>query len=779
MTSVVNPSFDFKTLSTQDRQKILADYAISLKADEALKIQELLKRPPTLAECVLWSIQGSEHCSYKSTRKHLKTLPMDAPNVILGPREDAGVVAVAKDKQGHRYGIVISHESHNHPSQIVPYEGAATGVGGNVRDVCCMGAEVIGVADCLRFGELDDPRTHYIDEGVVAGIAGYGNPLGIPSLAGDVYYDAAYQDNCLVTVVTIGIVREDQLIHSFVPENGADYDLILVGKPTDNSGFGGASFSSLSLDEEAEATNKGAVQEPNAFLGRHLLKANYALFKYLREQGLINEVGFKDLGAGGIACASVEIADAGGFGAEVFLEKVHVALPSLAPQVILCAETQERYLWAVPPRLTPHILKHYNEIFALPKVSPGAEASLIGKVRQDGQYQVSYHGQLIVDAKATDVTSGILYDRPHAKAHKDLKEPDLPKIVLDTALLKVISSCNIASKEAIFECYDKQVQGRTLIERGQAPAGVLAPFNDDSYPEEIQNIGVALATSANPRYGKIDAYWTAYNAVVDAMRKVAAVGAAPQAITDCLCFGNPEKPEVMQEIIDAITGLRDACCAIPLQNHPGAPTPIISGNVSLYNESKHHAVPASPIVSCVGVLPQANCALTPEFKAAGSKIIMIGERLDECGGSAYYRIFNELGENIPHPQGNKVAAELYALHDLAQAKLIKSAQVISDGGIAVALALMSFGHEIGFKVKVPGELPLSKRLFSETGGFVLEVTSEHFTQVCECLNQYGVYFAEIGTTEIAKTLEFNAEVSLELIATKKAWQQGLRKLRNN
>jgi phosphoribosylformylglycinamidine (FGAM) synthase-like enzyme len=276
-------AFDFTELSHDKIRAVLQKYNLVLTVDEALTIQNtILKRPPTLAELVLWSIQGSEHCSYKSSRKHLKKLVTDGPNVILGAKEDAGIVEVARDKDGKRYGIVISHESHNHPSQIVPYEGAATGVGGNVRDVCCMGAEVIAVADGLRFGDINRQKTSWIQEGVVAGIAGYGNPIGVPNLAGDVYYDAGYNDNCLVTVVTLGVVRDDHVIHSYAPKNADNYVYILVGKPTDNSGFGGASFASTDLVEENQERNKGAVQEPNAFLKRHLIKANYALFNILR-----------------------------------------------------------------------------------------------------------------------------------------------------------------------------------------------------------------------------------------------------------------------------------------------------------------------------------------------------------------------------------------------------------------------------------------------------------------------------------------------------------------
>ncbi len=279
-------TIDFNSLTSDEILSTLAENGLALTSKEILKIQnDILKRPPSLAECVLWSIQGSEHSSYKSSRPHLKQFITDGPTVVLGAKEDAGVVAVATDKKGNRYCVVMSHESHNHPSQIVPYEGAATGIGGNVRDVCCMGAKVIAVADGLRFGDISSPKTKWIHEGVVAGIAGYGNPLGIPNLCGDLYYDEGYNDNCLVTVVTLGIVREDEVIHSTAPENADGYDLILVGKPTDNSGFGGASFASLELNEEEKESKKAAVQEPNAFLERHILKSTYALFNLLKERG--------------------------------------------------------------------------------------------------------------------------------------------------------------------------------------------------------------------------------------------------------------------------------------------------------------------------------------------------------------------------------------------------------------------------------------------------------------------------------------------------------------
>ncbi len=257
---------DFTDLSNEQIHALLQQYHLALTPFDALTIQnEILNRPPTVAECILWSIQGSEHCSYRSTRKYLKTMITDGPNIILGAKEDAGIVAVATDHSGVRYGIVMSHESHNHPSQIVPYEGAATGVGGNVRDVSCMGAEVIALADGLRFGDISRQKTQWIQEGVVSGIAGYGNPIGVPNIAGDVYYDSAYNNNCLVTVVTLGLVREDHVIHSYAPKFAENYVYILVGKATDNSGFGGASFASSDLDVAHTKNKKGLFKNPMHF----------------------------------------------------------------------------------------------------------------------------------------------------------------------------------------------------------------------------------------------------------------------------------------------------------------------------------------------------------------------------------------------------------------------------------------------------------------------------------------------------------------------------------
>lgn len=769
-----NVDFDFSGMTDSEIEQCFKKHQIVLTAEEARKIQtEILQRPPTMAECILWSIQGSEHCSYKSTRHLLKQLPTDSPNLILGPKEDAGVVAVAKDKSGARYGIAMSHESHNHPSQIVPYEGAATGVGGNVRDVACMGAEVIAVADSLRFGSVDQTKTQWLHEGVVSGIAGYGNPLGVPNIAGDVYYDEAYNENCLVTVVTIGTVKEDEVIHSHAPDNAEGYELILVGKPTDNSGFGGASFASVELEEGKP--NKGAVQEPNAFLGRHLIKAHYALFDYLKKENLIDKVGFKDLGAGGIACASVEIADGNNYGAKVHLEKAHTSMSDINPAVLLCSETQERYLWAVPQNLTPVILKHYNETFDLPGVSAGSMASVIGELTAGGQYQVFYNDTLLVDAKASDITQGIRYERPMSEPVLNLQEPSIPLTDdFNDILLQLLSHENIASREMITEKYDKQVQGRTVLEAGVCDSGVLQPFNDASYPEEVQQTGIALSVDHNPRYNKIDPYWGAINAVAESIRNVAAVGAVPQAITDCLCFGNPEKPEQMWQLSQSVQGIRDACKDFYLQEFPDACLPVVGGNVSLYNETKAGAIPPSPIVSCLGVIDDVSQVVTKNFKTEDACLLLIGERKNECGGSVYYQLYKQLGAELPRPNVRELARQVYALTDAIERGLILAAHDISEGGLAVAVAEMSMENLIGVEVNVPSELNVDQILFGETGGFVLEVAYEHLDEVENIFGHYHCASFQIGSTTNSKRLRMQDNIDLSVVFAKDAYKQGLR-----
>ena len=767
---------DFSELESDAIQTKLAELNIPLTPEEAMKIQnEMLGRAPSLTELVLFSIQGSEHCSYKSSRSHLKQLTTEGPDVVLGAKEDAGVVSVATDHEGHRWCVVMSHESHNHPSQIVPYEGAATGVGGNVRDVMCMGAEVIACTDSFRFGEINRNKTKWIHDGVVAGIAGYGNPLGIPNISGDIYYHEGYNENCLVTLVTLGIVREDHIIHSYAPKNADGYDLILIGKPTDNSGFGGASFASLELEEKKKEQNKGAVQEPNAFLERHLLKSTYALFNILKEKNLINNIGFKDLGAGGIACASVELAETSGYGSEVWMDKIHIGMKNLHPSVYLCSETQERFMWVSPPEWTNFIVDHYNTAYDLPGVSAGSMASIIGKIRSDGQYIVHNGNEEIVNAPAKEVTEGFLYNRPFEPRETIFVEPNLSEpLDYNQVLLNILSHENMASREPVFEQYDKQVQGRTQMETGVADAGVMAPFNSKKYPSEIRDVGIALSTDHNPRHGLISPYWCGVNSVVEAMQNVAAVGATPHAITDCLCFGNPENPHQMWEFVESVRGIADACHAITLKENPNHPTPIIAGNVSFYNESKSGAIPPSPIVSCLGRIQDVNKTIPMHFQKSDSILLMVGQRKDELGGSVYYSLYNELGINLPKPDLKEVKNQIFALNNCIEKRLVLSCHDIADGGVASAVAEMTFGNEIGCDVKIINDLRTDTILFSETGGFILELSMNNMEAVQSIFSHHGIELIKIGSTNDSRAMVFNSVVKLSVKHAKDAWTNGLR-----
>ncbi len=784
---------DFKQMTDEELLRVLKENKIGLSVEEARQVQEILGRAPTLTEAIVWGIQGSEHCSYRSSRPFLKTLPTKAPNVMLGVGEDAGIVHFATSNPDNvkapakSYGIIMGHESHNHPSQVVPFEGAATGVGGLVRDIIVMGGRAIATADPLRFGQIEKPLQHHIAEEVISGIAGYGNPLGVPNLAGDTYFDESYNDNCLVNVMVLGAIREDEIIHSFVPANAEGWDIIIVGKPTDNSGMGGAAFASADLDEADKESNKGAVQEPNPFLERHLAESTYTLFRKLRDGGNLDKVSFKDMGAGGNVCATVEQVEPAGFGAEIDLAKVHISMPNLAPAVIACAETQERLCWICDPSLTQQILDHYNNEWDLPKVSAGAKASHVGKVKK-GNYIVRFGEEILVDAPASAVTKGLQYTRSYMDPKKSFEEPHFTAPPLKEALLKVLASENIASRLPIFENYDKVVQGQTVFEPGIADAGLIVPFRNREEVPELHKIGAALSVDANPRYGKISPYWCAVNAVVEGMRNVAAIGATPWAVTDCLNFGNPEKPEQMWELVESIRGMKEALEGVghlDFNNPEGEPfpLPVVSGNVSLYNESKNGSVAPSPVMGTLGRIDNVDKAITMQFKKAGSKLYLIGDRKEELGGSEYYRQFGFLGANIPKPDFKEVRHELEFMISAIDQGLILSSHDISDGGLAVALIEMACGGrgegELGFAVDlsaVGAGLATNTKLFSETGGFVVEVMPGReggFEALCDAKKVNSVALGNVGSN-LCIFKDENLIEQIPLAEAKEAWLNGLR-----
>lgn len=772
-----------------------------------LTLEDILGRPPTVVEAVIWGIQGSEHCSYKSSRRFLAMLPTDGRNVILGPKEDAGIVAITDDPPGKRWGLCISHESHNHPSQIVPYEGAATGIGGTVRDVACMGARVVGCLDALRLGDLKSPETRAIAREVARGIAGYANPLGLPNLGGDTVFDASYNDGCLVNAIAVGIVREDAIIHSNVPEEAREcaYDIILVGKPTDRSGFGGASFASASLGTGAPEQQTGAVQEPNPFLERHLLAASYDLFDWLAATGNIRHTSFKDLGAGGVVCATVEQVAERGFGAEINLDLVRTSIADLPPEVIACAETQERFCWMCRSTITQHILRHYNETWDLPHVAEGARAGVIGRVTQSGVYRLTRGGQVVCEARAADIVKGLCAERPTVPREHASEEPrvqcsgervvltlprgEIPVVhsTIGELFRALLSSPNAASVQPIILHYDKSVIGNTILEAGEADAGVIAPLQDIG-----NDCGVALATDGNPRYGRISPYWQGANAAVEAMCNVAAVGAVPRALTDCLNYGNPEIPEHLWDLAEGARGIGDAARGVRMD---GEPVPVISGNVSLYNcRPDGSAIAPSAIVCCIGVLPDARKAVSMQLKKAGSTLFLVGDRRDECGGSAYYRVLEEMGKlprdaalgaHLPQPDFAAVSRAIHFVTGAIAAQCVHACHDISDGGLLLALFEMTLpqrklGGNIGVEVPLDAlrsELPNDVLLFSQTPGFLCEVSPEHADAFRALAAAKGVTLFPIGQTVPAATIHVTREGATlfrgELAALRSLWERGL------
>lgn len=736
----------------------LARAGLALKPEEALRIKERLGRIPSMAELFVFDIEWSEHCSYKSSKSLLKKyLPVSGRNVIQGPEEDAGIVFFTEYK-GHRYGIVFAHESHNHPSQVLPFEGAATGIGGIVRDVDCMGASVIGVADPLRFGDPDGEnadRTRSIRDGVVEGIWSYGNALGVPNLGGDVVYHPGYDDNCLVNVVAIGILREEDIIHSRVPKCGAGYDLILVGKPTDRSGFGGASFASGTLDQEDEEENKGAVQIPDPFLKNVLLhyKASHDVRRRAKELGI--EIGMKDLGAGGIACCSSEIGSSGGFGVELDLDLVHVAEPNLPPEVILCAETQERYILAVPPSFTPEVLRIYNEDWELPAICSGAGAHRIGKAIEEPVMRVTHKGRVVVDLPIEFVVEGIRYERVSEKPDMRFSEPEFSQPTdLSEIFLKILGGPNMASKETIYRHYDTEVQGCAVIRPGEADASVLAPLDGCS-------AGMALSVDGNPYYGDISPYWGGATAVAEAMRNVAAVGAVPKAMTDCLNYGNPEVPRDFWALEEGIKGLSDAARNLYHPKEEKEPVPFVSGNVSLYNQSASgRSIPPSPIIACMGVIPDSSRAVTQEVKQAGDLLVLVGQRRNELGGSEYYRALGlGLGANVPQVCYEIERGLIYGSAEAAQKGLVKAAHDISAGGLIVSAAEMLLagrpGDPVGLRLdlsKVTTDLRDDQWLFSETSGMLFEIDPQNLNDLKTHFAAYGLEIHVIGESQASSSL---------------------------
>lgn len=749
---------------------------MNLTQSDRAAIKELLKREPTHVELHIFDTMWSEHCSYKSSKETLKKyLPTKGSEVALGIGEDSGIVRFVKHN-GKQYCVTISHESHNHPSQILPVEGAATGVGGVVRDVYCMGADVFGVLNSLHFG-IDttgkNPLVEEIAEGVVQGVCDYANPLGVPVLGGETLYHAGHNDNCLVNVAGLGLIEEEHIIHSFVPVQvkTEPYDVILFGKSTDATGFGGASFASATLDNENEASNVGAVQVHDPFLKRVTVEAIKHLMAIVWEEKIA--IGFKDLGAGGIACATSEIAAASGYGVNVNLNKVNTALENLPAEVIACSETQERFCLAVPRSFSERVLKIFNEEFELPNLYHHAGAVVIGEVIQEPVYRLFHNDKMVCELPIQAITTEVKAIRT-AEPRGIVKEGTPPPTILAETLkeicIKALSLPNNQSKRYVYRCFDNAVRGDTVVYAGETDAVVVTPIQDC-------NAAVAVSIDSN-LYGECDPYVSGAAAVAESVRNLVAVGARPLALTDCLNYGNPEKPSVFFDFQEGVKGIGEAARALSFIQ--GEPIPIISGNVSFYNESKQGtAIVPSPVLLAVGRLEDYHQVMTLQLREPNLTLLMLGRRFPEFGGTQIQNLIPELNKVAPQVRYDEEDKQNKAVYALIQEGLIVACHDIAMGGLWQTLIEMVLGERglfsVGLDIELSDKIEPITQLFSENGGYVIAVTNAALKQVETQLSQNQIQYQKIGHTTTEKQCRIlnNKQqlFAMPLAALNAAWQQ--------
>jgi phosphoribosylformylglycinamidine synthase II len=644
-----------------------------LTTTEYDRIVRALGRKPTLTELGIFSVMWSEHCSYKSSRIHLKKLPTEGPRVLQGPGENAGAVDI-----GDGLAAVFKIESHNHPSFIEPYQGAATGVGGIIRDIFTMGARPIALMNSLRFGEIEGPdgaRTKRIVEGVVAGIAGYGNSIGIPTVGGEIAFDDRYAGNPLVNVFCLGIADADALVKGSA--SGIGNPVYYVGSKTGRDGIHGATMASAEFDETS-AEKRPAVQVGDPFMEKLLLEACLELMK---TDALI---GVQDMGAAGLTCSTCEMGSRGAAGIEIDVMHVPQRETGMTPYEIMLSESQERMLLVVKKGREAEVERIFEKW--------DLHAAHIGEVTNDGLMRVKDHGSVVAEIpNSALVDAAPVYDRPTARpayldAVQQLDLASLSPVASGDALLALLGSPTIASKRWVYRQYDHMVRTNTIVLAGMG-AGVV----------RVKGTSRALAMSVdgNGRYCYLDPRRGAMLAVAEASRNVACAGATPIGATNCLNFGNPERPEIMWQLVEAIEGIAEACRVLNV--------PITGGNVSLYNETNGEAIYPTPILGIVGVLDDASKVVARAFRAAGEDIVLLGDGSGELGGSEYLKVLHQLVRGRPPELDlDRERRLIDLLVRAAAAGILRSAHDCSDGGVAVTVAESAFDTGgIGCDVDIP------------------------------------------------------------------------------
>jgi phosphoribosylformylglycinamidine synthase subunit PurL len=733
--------------TTPDHQQPYRE--LGLKDDEYARIREILGRRPTDAELAMYSVMWSEHCSYKSSKVHLAyfgetTTDAMRERMLAGIGENAGVVDI-----GDGWAVTFKVESHNHPSYVEPYQGAATGVGGIVRDIMAMGARPVAVADPLRFGPADAPDTRRVLPGVVAGVGGYGNSLGLPNIGGEVVFDASYLGNPLVNALCVGAMRTEDLHLAFA--SGAGNKIILFGARTGLDGIGGVSvLASETFGEETGRKKLPSVQVGDPFTEKVLIECCLDLF----HAGLV--VGIQDLGGAGLSCATSELASAGDGGMHIDLDAVPLRASGMTPAEILSSESQERMCAVVRPQDVDAFLEVCRRWDVL--------ASVIGEVTAGDRLVIDWHGDTVVDVPPRTVAhEGPVYRRPVARSEKqDALVADSPERLprpaapseLHAEILRMVASPNLCSRAWVTDQYDRYVRGNTAAAQ-PADAGVLRI-------DERTGRGIAVATDCNARFVSLDPYAGTQLALAEAVRNVATSGAVPLAVTNCLNFGSPEDPHVMWQFQQAVRGLADGCAQLGV--------PVTGGNVSFYNQTGERAILPTPVVGVLGVLDDVALRVPSGFRRDGDTIVLLGTTRDELGGSEWAHVVH--GHLGGRPPAVDLAAEARLADLLAKAAaagLLTGSHDLSDGGLAQALVEACLVGGRGATAQLPPLDPFVA-LFSESAGRVLvAVAPEHASDVLSRAADAGVPAREIGTTG-GSALVIEGVPELPLAALRTAWE---------
>jgi phosphoribosylformylglycinamidine synthase subunit PurL len=667
-----------------------------LTDEEWARILEILGRAPSWSELGVFSVMWSEHCSYKSSKRHLRTLPIRGEHVLQGPGENAGAVAI-----GDGLAVVFKIESHNHPSFIEPRQGAATGVGGILRDIFTMGARPIASLDSIRFGPLDDPKHQHLLRGVVDGIGFYGNCVGVATVGGETSFHECYRGNILVNAFNLGVVEADRIF--LANASGIGNPVIYAGSKTGRDGIHGASLLASAEFDETTEEKRPTVQVGDPFTEKCLIEACLELMRG------DDVVGIQDMGAAGLTCSSFEMASRAGTGIEMDLDLVPRRAANLTPYELLLSESQERMLLVAKAGRERAVCEVFERW--------GLDAVVVGRVTGDGRMRVRFHGATVVDIPVDPVAaSSPELDRP-AREPADLRERqklDLASVApeedLGAALLALLDDPNLGSKAWIWRQYDQLVQGNTILGPG-GDAALVRVKREDGTPTRK---ALALSVDCNPRFCWLDPRAGTIAAVAEAARNVACTGARPLALTNCLNFGNPEKPEIMWQLREAIAGLGEAAEALG--------TPVVSGNVSLYNETHGVPIHPTPTIAMVGLLEPWDSHAVSHFTAEGYPIVLLGESREELGGSAWLALRRGLEAGLPPRVDLEHERRLHRLlARLVECGLLVTAHDVSEGGLALALAECCFGGaaDIGAELSLSGGPRPDALLFGESAGRVV------------------------------------------------------------